>query len=99
MFCYTQYCSAGVAHLVERHLAKVEVAGSSPVARSRNFTPAFWGWCDFFVFPEDEELFVLQPFGGYAPRTPGYFPHAGKVTKGALRKGTLSIVSNLERPH
>ena len=25
---------AGVAHLVERHLAKVEVAGSSPVARS-----------------------------------------------------------------
>ena len=28
-------CCAGVAHLVERHLAKVEVAGSSPVARSR----------------------------------------------------------------
>ena len=27
--------SAGVAHLVERHLAKVEVAGSSPVARSK----------------------------------------------------------------
>ena len=27
---------AGVAHLVERHLAKVEVAGSSPVARSTN---------------------------------------------------------------
>ena len=26
---------AGVAHLVERHLAKVEVAGSSPVARSK----------------------------------------------------------------
>ena len=34
--CYTQYCSAGVAHLVERHLAKVEVAGSSPVARSKH---------------------------------------------------------------
>ena len=33
--CYTLPCSAGVAHLVERHLAKVEVAGSSPVARSR----------------------------------------------------------------
>ena len=28
------YIHAGVAHLVERHLAKVEVAGSSPVARS-----------------------------------------------------------------
>ncbi len=32
--CYNPLCSAGVAHLVERHLAKVEVAGSSPVARS-----------------------------------------------------------------
>ena len=29
---------AGVAHLVERHLAKVEVAGSSPVARSKKGT-------------------------------------------------------------
>ena len=29
------YIYAGVAHLVERHLAKVEVAGSSPVARSK----------------------------------------------------------------
>ena len=27
---------ADVAHLVERHLAKVEVAGSSPVIRSIN---------------------------------------------------------------
>ena len=32
--------SAGVAHLVERHLAKVEVAGSSPVARSTKGTGA-----------------------------------------------------------
>ena len=31
---------AGVAHLVERHLAKVEVAGSSPVARSKMITGA-----------------------------------------------------------
>ena len=30
---------------------------------------------------------------GFHPRTPGYFPLAGKVTKGALRRGTLSIVS------
>ena len=28
--------SADLAHLVERHLAKVEVAGSSPVIRSKN---------------------------------------------------------------
>ncbi len=29
--------NAGLAHLVERHLAKVEVASSSLVTRSRNF--------------------------------------------------------------
>ena len=40
--------SAGVAHLVERDLAKVEVASSSLVARSRKKTPfvrmvfSFW---------------------------------------------------------
>ena len=33
--CYNTSCSAGVAHLVERHLAKVEVASSSLVTRSR----------------------------------------------------------------
>ena len=32
---YNNYCSAGVAHLVERDLAKVEVASSSLVARSK----------------------------------------------------------------
>ena len=30
---------AGLAHLVERHLAKVEVASSSLVARSKKETP------------------------------------------------------------
>ena len=34
-FCYSLACSAGIAHLVERHLAKVEVASSSLVARSK----------------------------------------------------------------
>ena len=34
LLCYSKYRSAGVAHLVERHLAKVEVASSSLVARS-----------------------------------------------------------------
>ena len=33
-FCYNTTCSAGVAHPVERHLAKVEVASSSLVTRS-----------------------------------------------------------------
>ena len=32
---YYTPCSAGLAHLVERHLAKVEVASSSLVARSK----------------------------------------------------------------
>ena len=32
--------SADLAHLVERHLAKVEVAGSSPVIRSKIKRPA-----------------------------------------------------------
>ena len=33
---YNNHCCAGVAHLVERDLAKVEVASSSLVARSKN---------------------------------------------------------------
>jgi hypothetical protein len=33
---------AGVAQLVERDLAKVEVAGSSPVARSMQFSSIHW---------------------------------------------------------
>ena len=37
-FRKTQY--ADLAHLVERDLAKVEVAGSSPVIRSKTFTDA-----------------------------------------------------------
>ena len=28
---------------------------------------------------------------GFHPRTPGYFPHAGKVTKGALRERGISV--------
>ena len=34
LFIYNIYHVAGLAHLVERHLAKVEVAGPSPVTRS-----------------------------------------------------------------
>ena len=37
---------ADLAHLVERHLAKVEVAGSSPVIRSKIKTvPLWYGFC------------------------------------------------------
>ena len=34
--------SADVAHLAERHLAKVEVAGSNPVIRSIFVEPRKW---------------------------------------------------------
>ena len=45
---YNNYCYAGVAHLVERDLAKVEVASSSLVARSKKkHHPS--GWCFFLV--------------------------------------------------
>ena len=40
--------SADLAHLVERHLAKVEVAGSSPVIRSRK-RKATSDWMLFFI--------------------------------------------------
>ena len=40
--CYNTFCSAGLAHLVERHLAKVEVASSSLVARSRKDHSSIW---------------------------------------------------------
>ena len=36
-FIYPVYISAEVAHLVEHDLAKVGVAGSSPVFRSANY--------------------------------------------------------------
>ena len=47
-FCYNTPCSAGVAHPVERHLAKVEVASSSLVARSIRKTDSF-GVGPFFI--------------------------------------------------
>ena len=41
--------SADLAHLVERHLAKVEVAGSSPVIRSKTKGRPIWS-AFFFCF-------------------------------------------------
>ncbi len=38
-FVYLHSVDAGLAQLVERNLAKVEVAGSSPVSRSRPSFP------------------------------------------------------------
>ena len=56
--CYNMPCCAGVAHLVERHLAKVEVAGSSPVARSIGRTA------------KAGRFFTKRPALGYPARIP-----------------------------
>ena len=45
---YNQFRSAGVAHLVERDLAKVEVASSSLVARSKKYWTPFG--CPVFFY-------------------------------------------------
>ena len=42
-------CVAGLAQLVARHLAKVEVAGSNPVARSMSCRRSTFGSTAFFV--------------------------------------------------
>ena len=43
--------SADLAHLVERDLAKVEVAGSSPVIRSRTFTDTIYRVRKLYMAP------------------------------------------------
>ena len=53
---YNNHCCAGVAHLVERDLAKVEVASSSLVARSKKKTPV---GVSFFL----EQHFLLRKSG------------------------------------
>ena len=40
---------ADLAHLVERHLAKVEVAGSSPVIRSKKYCRKCIIFCSIFL--------------------------------------------------
>ncbi len=45
---------ADLAHLVERHLAKVEVAGSSPVIRSKQKPPSSEG--SFHFYPKGESV-------------------------------------------
>ena len=59
---------AGVAHLVERHLAKVEVASSSLVTRSRKKNPLSKDKGFFFVRRADSQcvprlLCVVTPLG------------------------------------
>ena len=68
---YSTSCSAGVAHLVERHLAKVEVASSSLVARSKKITPRYCRGVIFFGFlPENRNAWTkhLQSAPRFGPR-------------------------------
>ena len=44
---------AGLAHLVERHLAKVEVASSSLVTRSKRIWESFRRFLNPFSIPDD----------------------------------------------
>ena len=60
---------AGLAQLVARHLAKVEVAGSNPVARSMNCRRSTFGSTAFFV---TYGRCVLLAKGGRSPRVQVY---------------------------
>ena len=57
-------CHADLAHLVERHLAKVEVAGSSPVIRS---IEALRKKCFYFFGTRLER--VRDPFESHSRET------------------------------
>ena len=63
----TETClgSADLAHLVERDLAKVEVAGSSPVIRSRN--PECESIQDFLLFALHFSLKIALGILGFPP--------------------------------
>ena len=51
---------ADLAHLVERHLAKVEVAGSSPVIRSKQNPLSKEGGFLFVLFTIHYSLFIVH---------------------------------------
>ena len=51
--------------------------------RRRGAVFSFGGW--------EREMVLDDSSRGFHPRTPGYFPHAGKVTKGALRERGISV--------
>ena len=54
--------SADLAHLVERHLAKVEVAGSSPVIRSKQNPLSQEGGFLFVLFTIQYSSFIIHLF-------------------------------------
>ena len=70
--------SADLAHLVERHLAKVEVAGSSPVIRSKIKGHSLW---------------VSFCFGAQLTRLPRTKARVSPEARGTLKCRTRSFAS------
>ena len=94
---------AGIAHLVERHLAKVEVASSSLVARSKKGNPHPTGW----GFPFCAETFgnSLHPpavrGAHYSIRGQGRVPADGQRPSAGCREASSSLVARSKKgnPH
>ena len=82
--CYSIPCSAGVAHPVERHLAKVEVASSSLVARSIKPVVETTGF--FLFYAPVMELVDMRDLGSRAKsvgvRVPSGAPKKELILKG-----------------
>ena len=69
---------ADLAHLVERNLAKVEVAGSSPVIRLKEKTSSKEGVFLFYMGNEDEKTPAsFQLINGYESAWKTCHPRSG----------------------
>ena len=81
---------ASVAHLVERHLAKVEVAGSSPVTRSKKK--------DTLLSVSFFDLFVRTdrcPLPAEHPPFPGLWPERNLFMELLCKWNQLSLVKRI----
>ena len=73
---------ADLAHLVERHLAKVEVAGSSPVIRSKKYCRKGYIFCSIFlskpqawyIIDARSAAYIISPFGAVSHHAPACIP-------------------------
>ena len=75
---------AGIAHLVERHLAKVEVASSSLVARSKEI-----------LILLDEDFFFYRIFG----KSPGHTVSTSQHTEHVIQSsGIPRVPANSRKP-
>ena len=70
ILCYNSPCSAGVAHPVERHLAKVEVASSSLVTRSIKEADAYASASFYFALTGAKKKYKSPAEPGSVDRAP-----------------------------